>query len=63
MKVKRSKEDKSKYDKFKVKPCIDPTLSTPHMGLCKGITTKKKKRLKYGQEYVNNYAEMLDDMK
>jgi hypothetical protein len=43
MKVKRSKEDKSKYNKFKVK-------------------TTKKKRLKYGQEYVNNYAEMLEDM-
>ena len=44
MKVKRSKEDKSKYDKFKVK-------------------TTKKQRLKYGQEYVNNYEEMLEDMK
>ena len=44
MKTKRSKEDKSKYDKFRVTP-------------------DKKKRLKYGQEYVNNYAEMLDDMK
>ena len=43
MKVKRSKEDKSKYDKFKVK-------------------TTKKQRLKYGQEYVNNYEEMLEDM-
>jgi hypothetical protein len=43
MKVKRSKEDKSKYNKFKVK-------------------TTKKKRLKYGQEYVSNYAEMLEDM-
>ena len=40
MKVKRSKEDKSKYDKFKV-------------------NATKKKRLKY----VNNYEEMLEDMK
>ena len=43
MKVKRSKEDKKKYDKFKVK-------------------TTKKQRLKYGQEYVKNYKEMLEDM-
>ena len=44
MKVKRSKEDKTKYDKFKVMP-------------------KKKKRVKYSQEYVSNYEEMLEDMK
>jgi len=43
MKIKRSKEDKSKYDKFKVTP-------------------KKKKRVKYGQDYVHNYKEMLEDM-
>ena len=43
MKVKRSKEDKTKYNKFKV-------------------TTKKKKRVKYGQEYVSNYEELLEDM-
>jgi len=27
------------------------------------IKAKKKKRLKYGQGYVNNYEQMLEDMK